>query len=169
MVGGLVVGYLGWQLLGSKEKGADEREVPKAMAAAALFALGVFAGVNTNEHRYPDWAFLAGQSLLTGLFAINLLGLAIVEREVVGSGAIRVLRHAYGMVGFLTVGGVLVVWLPVVEEVWPLRLLSLAVLVGVAAMDLIHRNRSRLSAIAYRCWVDAVLIAAGALLWVLGR
>jgi hypothetical protein len=103
------------------------------------------------------------------LFAINLLGLAIVERELMGSGAIRVLRHAYGMVGFLTASGVVMVWLPVVEEVRPLRLLSLAVLVGVAAMVMIHRNRSRLSAIAYRCWVDAVLIAAGALLWVLGR
>ena len=169
MVGGLVIGYLGWQILGSKTRGADEREVPKAMAAAALFALGVFAGVNTSEHRYPDWAFLAGQSLLTGLFAINLLGLAIVERDVMGAGAVRLLRHAYGLVGFLTVGGVVMVWLPVVEEVRPLRLLALAVLVGVAAMVMIHRNRSRLSAIAYRCWVDAVLIAAGALLWVLGR
>jgi hypothetical protein len=79
------------------------------------------------------------------------------------------LGHAYGLVGVLTVGGVFLVWLPVVEEVRPLRLLALAVLVGVAAMVMIHRNRSRLSAIAYRCWVDAVLIAAGALLWVLGR
>jgi hypothetical protein len=169
MVGGLVVGYLGWQILGSKTWGADEREVPKALAAAALFALGVFAGVNTNEHRYPDWAFLTGQSLLTGLFAINLLGLAIVERALVDSAAGRLLGHAYGLVRVLTVGGVFLVWLPVVEEVRPLRLLALAVLVGVAAMVMIHRNRSRLSAIAYRCWVDAVLIAAGALLWVLGR
>jgi len=95
--------------------------------------------------------------------------LAIVERALVDSGVGRVLRHAYGLVGFLTVGGVVMVWLPVVEEVRPLRLLALAVLVGVAAMVLIHRNRSRLSTIAYRCWVDAVLIAAGALLWVLGR
>lgn len=168
MVGGLVVGYLGWQIFGSKARGVDEREVPKALAAAALFALGVFAGVNTNEHRYPDWAFLAGQSLLTGLFAINLLGLAIVERESRGAVEGGLLSHAYGLVGFLTGGGVLMVWLPVVDEVRPLRLLALAVLGGIAMMVVIHRNRSRLSAIAYRCWVDAALVAAGGLLWVLG-
>jgi hypothetical protein len=168
MVGGLVVGYLVWQILASRGANSAEREVSKALVAAALFALGVCAGVYTHENRYPDWAVVAGQSLLTGLFAVNLMGLTIVERESRGSVEGGLLSHAYGLVGFLTGAGVLMVRLPVMEEVRPLRLLALAVLGGIAMMVVIHQNRSRLSAIAYRCWVDAALVAAGGLLWVLG-
>ena len=166
MVGGLVVGYLGWQIWVSRRGSSREGEVPKALLAAALFALGVCAGVYSHEYRYPEWAVVAGQSLLTGLFAINLLGLSIVELEGRGVGVSRRLASAYGLVGLMTVLGVVVVWTSAVEDVRPLRLLSLAVLGGVVMMTVIHLNRSRLSAIAYRCGVDAVLFLAGTLLWV---
>lgn len=169
MVGGLVVGYLGWQHWRPRRGGDVEREVPKALQAAALFALGVCAGVYAHEYRYPEWAVVAGQSLLTGLFAINLLGLSIVELEGRGVEVSRRLVSGYGLVGLMTVLGVVGVWTPVVEEVRPLKLLALAVFGGLAMMAVIHLNRSRLSAIGYRCLVDGVLFLAGASLWIFVR
>lgn len=164
MVGALVVAYLGWQMWGLRRGDVEDREISKSIVAGSLFALGVGAAVYAHEDRYPAWAVVAGQSLLTGLFAINLLGLSIVE----GGASSGRLAKAYGGVWVLTVVGVVWVWTPAVEVDRPLRLLSLGVMVGVLLMGMIHLNRARLSAIGYRCWVDAALVLAAVVLWAFG-
>jgi hypothetical protein len=165
MVGGLVAGYLVWQSWTASKAESDERELSKALVAAALFAVGVCAGVYSSEYRYPDWAVVAGQSLLMGLFAINLLGLSIVERERSGAVVGRPLLNGHGVVAGMTIVGSALVWMPGIEVVPPLRLLSLGVLGGLVMMGTIHLNRSRMSEIGYRCLVDAALVLAGVVLW----
>lgn len=188
LVGVLVVAYLSWQMWVLKPKAAEaggessavsdakglpvspmkrgdgaEREFAKSIVAASLFALGVGAAVYAHGDRYPAWAVFAGQSLMTGLFAINLLGLSIVEGDLKGR-----LRQTYGLLWVLTLAGVVCVWSPAVDAEPPLRALSIGVMAGLLMMGVIHVNRGRLSAIAYRCWVDLALMLAGVLLWVLG-
>jgi hypothetical protein len=106
---------------------------------------------------------IGGQALLTSLFATNLFGLGVVEREREGATVNRITSsyHAARLAAFVMGVGV---WLPGVEVVRPLRLLSLAVMTGVVLMSVIHAQRKLLSEIGYRCLVDAVLVVSA---WVL--
>ena len=163
MIAALVAGYLGWHVLRNPPANSEEREASKGLLSSALFALGVCAGVYAHEFRYPGWAMMAGQGLLTGLFATNLFGLACVEREKAGVLGRRT-RVSYDVMRIATLVVAVGAWLPGIEVVWPLRLLSVAVIAGVVLMSLIHVKRKQLSEIAYRCLVDAALIVAALVL-----
>jgi hypothetical protein len=163
MIAALVAGYMLWHVLRAPPAKIEEREASKGLLASALFALGVCAGVYAHEFRYPGWAMMVGQALLTCLFATNLFGLGVIEREKEGGlgDRIRVSYHTARLAAFVMGVGV---WLPWVEVVRPLRLLSLAVLMGVVMMSVIHAKREHLSEIGYRCLVDAVLVVSALLL-----
>ena len=165
MIGGLVTGYLGWHVLRADPTKMEAREASKGLLAAALFALGVCAGVYAHEYRYPGWAMIVGQALLTSLFATNLFGLAVVERERDGVLGNRIRsRYLVARVAAIVMGGS--VWLPGVEVVMPLRWLSIAVMSGVVMMSVIHGKRRHFSEMGYRCLVDAALvISACMLIW----
>jgi hypothetical protein len=168
MIGSLVVAYMGWQLWRSGRGGDSESELPKSIVAASLFALGVGAGVFGQGDRYPDWVVLTGQSLLSGMFAINLLGLSIVEQRSESNLESARLNAAYVVILVLTLAGVIWIWTPAVDVEGPLRQMSLGVLAAAVVMGAFHLKRARFSAIAYRCWVDAALFWAAVGLWVFG-
>lgn len=163
-IAGVVAGYLGWHVIIQGKVEAEGRECSKSLLASALFALGVCAGVYAHEYRYPGWAMVAGEVLLTGLFGTNLFGLAILERERAGQG-VNQLEMARLAIRWVTLAVALVVWLPLPEPDQPLRLLALSVVAGVVVMSALHVRRARLSEISYRCLVDAVLLAAAGLLY----
>lgn len=163
MIAALVVGYLVWHVLLASPIKIEEREASKGLLAAALFALGVCAGVYAHEFRYPGWAMMVGQALLTALFATNLFGLGVVEREREGTVGHRILV-SYQSARWIAIVLGMAVWLPGIEVVRPLRLLAVAVMTGVVLMALIHAQRRHFSEITYRCLVDAVLIISALLL-----
>mgnify|MGYP007073243823 CR=1 FL=1 len=160
----LAAAYLIRHAAGQKYPASSRQEIAKAVIAALLFALGIAVGVYAHEYRYPAWAILAGQGLLSSLFALNLTGISIAERAASTSRAMA-LRKVFACLLLLLCAGSLAVWLSRAEGVRPLRLLAAATLGGALLMALLQSCSARLTAIAYRCFADAALVLSAGLLW----